>query len=353
MDIVFNPTILKVNDVTEGDFLKGSDIDTLFLPSIVLDETGEVDPDVELTKINLNGRINATQARYNTESGVELKPGESKTLLTITFEVLEYAEEALGIHNVLILTNTDTNKDGRKPDRVSYAILIKDVFVATVYYSSNSRYDVNQDGKIDLLDLVLAASSIGTHNLRADVDDNGIVNVLDLVEIAKRLGQSPGRRMKPSGSSVNMPPDLGIAPSTSRNIDPATIQSWIDRARIEDDGSEVFKRGIANLESLLNSKVPSKTRLLLNYPNPFNPETWIPYELAETANVTVTIYSVNGAPIRTLKLGHQSAGTYINKNQAAYWDGQNEFGEKVASGIYFYTFTAGTFSATGKMLIRK
>ena len=153
--------------------------------------------------------------------------------------------------------------------------------------------------------------------------------------------------------SPNNPPEIALAPSVSRHVDPSTIQSWIDLAQIEDDGSEMFKRGITNLETLLNSKVPSKTRLLLNYPNPFNPETWIPYELAETANVTVTIYSVNGAPIRTLKLGHQSAGTYINKNQAAYWDGHNEFGEKVASGIYFYTFTAGTFSATGKMLIRK
>ena len=86
----------------------------------------------------------------------------------------------------------------------------------------------------------LVASSIGTHNLRADVDYNGIVNVLDLVEIAKRLGQSPGRRMKSSGSSVNTPPDLGLAPTASRKVDSATIQSWIDLAQIEDDGSEMF-----------------------------------------------------------------------------------------------------------------
>ena len=108
-----------------------------------------------------------------------------------------------------------------------------------------------------------------------------------------------------------------------------------------------------NLETLLNSKVPTKTRLLLNYPNPFNPETWIPYQLAEPTNVTVTIHAMNGSLIRTLNLGHQSAGSYISKSQAAYWDGRNEFGEHSASGLYFYTFTAGTFTATGKMLILK
>ena len=164
------------------------------------------------------------------------------------------------------------------------------------------------------------------------------------------MGQNETKAAKP-GRNANDSPLL--APSANHDVDPATIQSWIDLAQIEDNGSEMFKRGIANLETLLNSKVPSRTRLLLNYPNPFNPETWIPYQLAEAADVTVKIYSLNGTPIRTLRLGHQIAGTYISKNQAAYWDGHNEFGEKAASGVYFYTFTAGKFSATGKMLIRK
>ena len=368
MDIVFNPSILKVTNVAKGNFLEDSEKPALFLPN--LEEP--VNRAAELARINVKGRINASQALYDTttpDAGVKLpmyiegSDQHSKTLLTIEFEVLEYAEEALGIHNVLILTNKDTDpqvdtpEDQRTPDRISYAILVKDVFVATVHYAYNS-YDVNQDEVIDIRDLVLAASSIGTHNLRADVDGNGIVNVLDLIEIAKRLGQPANKTMMPVGSSVseNVPPQeiqYRSAPSVSRNIDPSTIQSWIDLARIEDNGSEVFKRGITNLEALLNSKVPTKTKLLLNYPNPFNPETWIPYQLAESADVTVTIYSMNGNSIRTLKLGHQSAGTYINKSQAAYWDGRNEFGEQAASGLYFYTFTAGKFSATGKMLIRK
>ena len=99
--------------------------------------------------------------------------------------------------------------------------------------------------------------------------------------------------------------------------------------------------------------VPQTTTLLPNYPNPFNPETWIPYQLAEPAEVTLTIYSARGELIRTLVLGYQPASFYRNKSRAVYWDGRNHLGEHVASGIYFYTLTAGEFAKTSKMLIIK
>ena len=95
------------------------------------------------------------------------------------------------------------------------------------------------------------------------------------------------------------------------------------------------------------------TALLSNYPNPFNPETWIPYQLSDPAEVTVSIYSVDGKLVRTLELGQMPAGVYSDKGRAAYWNGQNEQGEPVASGVYFYTLKAGEFSATRKMVIRK
>ena len=96
-----------------------------------------------------------------------------------------------------------------------------------------------------------------------------------------------------------------------------------------------------------------ETAVLPNYPNPFNPETWIPYQLAAPAEVTLCIYSMQGALVRELALGYQAAGAYQHRSRAAYWDGKNALGETVASGVYFYTFTAGDFSATGKMLIMK
>ena len=99
--------------------------------------------------------------------------------------------------------------------------------------------------------------------------------------------------------------------------------------------------------------LPIETALLANYPNPFNPETWIPYQLAESSEVSITIYATDGQFVRELAFGRLPAGMYHSKSRAAYWDGCNVLGESVASGVYFYRFTAGDFTATGKMLIRK
>ena len=99
--------------------------------------------------------------------------------------------------------------------------------------------------------------------------------------------------------------------------------------------------------------LPEETALWRNYPNPFNPETWIPYQLAKSADVTLTIYDVRGVVVRQLALGHRPPGFYYSQGRAAHWDGRNQLGEKVASGVYFYTFTAGEFAATQKLLIRK
>ena len=102
-----------------------------------------------------------------------------------------------------------------------------------------------------------------------------------------------------------------------------------------------------------------QTSLLSNYPNPFNPETWIPFRLAEDATVTLTIYDVDGRVVRGLDIGHQRAGVYETRNKAIYWDGRNDLGERVASGVYFYHLTAKDFlrspdySATKRMVILK
>ena len=153
---------------------------------------------------------------------------------------------------------------------------------------------------------------------------------------------------------VQMREPNAAAPLASvADLTPDKIQEWIDLARSESDGSLLFQRGIANLQRLLMSSKPIETCLLLNYPNPFNPETWIPYHLAEAMDVTVTIHAMNGSLIRTLDLGHQAAGVYRSKSRAAYWDGKNEIGETVTSGIYYYTLSAGDFAATRKMLILK
>ena len=107
------------------------------------------------------------------------------------------------------------------------------------------------------------------------------------------------------------------------------------------------------LEQLLISLTPKETQLLANYPNPFNPETWIPYRLAEDAFVTLTIYDTASRVVRTLDVGHRIAAAYENRSKAIYWDGRNEFGESVASGVFFYHLSAGEYSAIKKMVILK
>ncbi|MYE90344.1 T9SS type A sorting domain-containing protein, partial [Candidatus Poribacteria bacterium] len=107
------------------------------------------------------------------------------------------------------------------------------------------------------------------------------------------------------------------------------------------------------LEPLIAYEIPAETELLRNYPNPFNPETWIPYHLAHDAEVTLTIYDIKGAVVRRLNLGHQRAGYYTDRTKAVYWDGRNEWGETVASGVYFYHLSAEDYSATRRMVILK
>ena len=114
-----------------------------------------------------------------------------------------------------------------------------------------------------------------------------------------------------------------------------------------------MKRGITVLEQLLVSLTPTETELLANYPNPFNPETWIPYRLAEDAFVTLTIYDGRGQVIRTIDVGHRIASAYESRSKAVYWDGRNELGERVASGVYFYHLSTGEYSATRRMVILK
>ena len=96
-----------------------------------------------------------------------------------------------------------------------------------------------------------------------------------------------------------------------------------------------------------------RTMLLQNFPNPFNPETWMPYHLTEDASVAIQIYDAQGNPVRSLNLGQNPAGAYLTKDTAAYWDGKNSGGEAVASGVYFYRLRAGEFEATRRMLMVK
>ena len=200
--------------------------------------------------------------------------------------------------------------------------------------------DVNRDGTVNILDLVLIASNLGqTGENPADVNGDGVVNIRDLVLVAGVLE------------------DAAAAPSLHLHalemLTSADVKAWLSEVQQLGLTDTTSQRGILFLETFLAAMVPKETVLLANYPNPFNPETWIPYQLAKPADVKVSIYATDGALVRTLALGHQAIGVYQSRGRAAYWDGRNALGEPVASGVYFYTLTAGEFIATRRMLILK
>ncbi len=200
--------------------------------------------------------------------------------------------------------------------------------------------DVNGDDVVNILDLLVVAQAFGKDGLEGDVNEDGVVNVFDLVQVAGVIGGG------------------GAAPSAwyrDLEIDPtkADVNRWLAQAQTLDLTDATSQRGVLFLKQLIAALTPKETTLLPNYPNPFNPETWIPYQLAAPSEVTLTIFDMNGGVVRRLEIGHRPPGVYRSRNRAAYWDGCNDRGEAVASGLYFYTLTAGRFSATRKMLIRK
>ena len=146
---------------------------------------------------------------------------------------------------------------------------------------------------------------------------------------------------------------FGAAPDLSDGLQREQIQAQIDLLLTMGDRSPEALKTLAYLQQLLATARPEKTQLLANYPNPFNPETWIPYELATDTNVKITIYNTQGGVVRTLQLGQQSAGYYTGRDRAAYWDGRNAHGEQVSSGVYFYQFETDEMSALRKMVILK
>lgn len=248
-------------------------------------------------------------------------------LATITFEVLVVQASTVNVSGYLTTPNGLRSTPTFKGAELLVALL----------------GDVNRDGTVNILDLVLVGSSFGKQVPEggdpADVNEDGVINVVDLVTVAGAIG---------SGAAAP-----SLHPQAFAALTAADVQQWLAQAQYTELNDPISQRGIRFLEQLLTALIPKETALLMNYPNPFNPETWIPYQLAQPAEVTLTIYAVDGTVIRTLVLGHQLAGIYQNKSRAAYWDGRNEVGESVASGVYFYTLTAEDFTATRKMLIRK
>lgn len=287
----FDPDALRFVSIRNENYLPGN---PFIVPPVVSDS------DVTFAATSLTGENNG-----------------DGTLASITFVSISYNPSMLRLSDVVL---SDSAGAVSRP-RVESAEVVEEPGITG---------DINRDGVVNIQDLVLVASWFGLRGEHAaDVNGDGFVNIADLVLVARALGNAAG------------------APART------DVQQWLIQAQQLDMANPVYHRGILKLQQLLAALTPKATALLPNYPNPFNPETWIPYQLAEAAEVTLRLYTANGTLIRTLALGHQPIGMYHDRHHAAYWDGRNEFGEPVASGVYFYSLTAGNFIATRKMLVRK
>ena len=260
--------------------------------------------------------------------------GESQgggTLATLAFEVIAVKASTVSLSNVLLTNGSGGNSIPQT----------EDAEITEPTHSKQKLEDINGDGAVNIVDLTLVASNFGKSGENAaDVNSDGVVNIVDLTLVAAAFGwtySAPGA----------WHPDVAGVPTRTE------IKQWLHHARQLNRWDPTFQRGIRILEQLLASLTPKETALLPNYPNPFNPETWIPYQLSEPADVTLNIYAVNGTLVRTLLLGYQRSGYYRDKNQAAYWDGCNNLGEPVANGVYFYQLQTNEISPIRKMVILK
>ena len=306
----FDRTAFRLVDFTEGDYLPA---DAFFADPIEIYESA-----------SSNRVILAANTLAEASNG-------AGTLVTLTFKVVDFKASTLTLSQVYLV-----DADGKRWE----ATTSNGAVTIPPEPTEETVGDINRDGVVDILDLTIVGARFGQrgHN-SADLNGDGLVDIVDLVLVASEFG---GEAAAPS-----------LYPQAFKLLTAAEVRQWLSQAHQLALTDPTYLRGIAVLEQLHAALAPQETALLPNYPNPFNPETWIPYRLAGDAFVTLTIYDQSGQIVRTLDVGHQIAGYYTDRTKAAYWDGHNEFGEQMASGVYFYHLSAGDFSATRKMLILK
>ena len=299
--VEFDTSVLRYVESANGNFLPAG---AFFVPPVVLGNK------VTLAATSLSGESNG-----------------DGTLVTVTFEVIVVKASTVTFSDVVLF---DSAGAGTRPQ----------VENGEVVEPPQLKEDLNRDGVVNIQDLVLVVGQFGQTGANdADMNGDGVVNIQDLVLIVGAFGNT--------AAAPSFHPQA-LAPLTA-----ADVEDWLTQAQQLKLTDPAYLRGIAVLEQLLAALTPKETVLLPNYPNPFNPETWIPYHLAHDAAVILTIYDTQGAVVRELELGYQSAGYYTNRRRAAYWDGRNESGELVASGVYFYQLRAEDFSQVRRMVIVK
>ncbi len=205
--------------------------------------------------------------------------------------------------------------------------------------------DIDGNNSVNILDLVIVAMQFGKtgSNLLGDVNGDSLVNVFDLVVVAGNFDER----------AVMVAPAVLANKLVFTTQQKRSIQSAVVKLEEILVWSEAEGLAFNLLKAILTERLPIETKLLPNYPNPFNPETWIPFELNQDSKISVAIYNVAGTLVRNINVGYLQAGIYVSQPRAIYWDGMTDNGERVANGTYFYTLRTDASTLTRKMIILK
>ena len=267
---------------------------------------------------------------------------EDDVLMTLTFKAKELGRSMISLQDVKI------SDPASSP--IPFLAVNADITIL-------APWDVVPDSVIDVLDMVAVGQHLGNSELaallaaqegiddipdieiyNADVDRNGTVDVDDLILVSDHFGE--------------VYTDLNTVQLLSPRSEIRKAYDLISAGPANSSDVRKLKAHLARLLAAGRAtSLPISHRLLPNYPNPFNPDTWIPYHLAQAGDVVINIYNTSGQLMRTLNLGYKEAGVYTDKSKSAHWDGKNSSGEQLASGLYFYVMRAGYFTAARKMLL--
>lgn len=295
----------EITSSTPADGATDVSVDDTNTKGIVVKFSEEIDSGASTLTLTLEGTALNWKAAWDADE--------------VTLQPLKGADVSYG--KEYVLEGTVADKAGNEAEyTITFTTTIEHIWL-----------DINSDGEVNIFDLVFVGKHFGEEGdeIVGDVNRDGKVDIFDLVLVGKHFGEE-------------------IAAPSIHNI--SLLQRIYDTLKTVPNPNQNLKLALIELEKLL---VPEETKLLNNYPNPFNPETWIPFQLATDSNVTIDIYSSTGQLVRKIGLGNTPAGMYLNKDKAVYWDGRNSSGERVSSGVYYYQLRAGEYSATKRMLILK
>ncbi len=293
------------------------------------------DPDIDLY-VRLDRPVEVVQKRFAQPQIIaDYRSEGEKGIESLTMTSESTPSLRAGLYYVAIVNWTDVkqidydltatvsqaaSKDMPPPKTVSEAQIILALTAATVEVRGQQQFN---------------ATVSGTENTTVIWQINGVTGGNDAVGTISPDGLYTAPKIVPETNVVT----IEAIHAEDMNLRAKILVTIVPSAQIP-----VVTQALA---------IPEKSALLPNYPNPFNPETWMPYQLAEPAPVIISIYNAAGVLVRRLDLGHRTAGFYISRERAAYWDGRDSYGEVVANGAYFYHIEAGDFHATRKMVVVK